>query len=253
MRQHLRFNTHAGKDKPFTIDNRETECPFCNRSQLVDILDEHGPIILLKNKYPVLENTYQTVIIETDDCDAEFSTYEPEHLHQVVRFGVAKWQAMIQSGEFASVVFYKNHGPHSGGSLRHPHMQIVGLHEVDYRQNVLDTDFQGIIVDQEPGVQFNLSTHPRMGFTELNVVLDDMDRIDRMADYLQVAAHFALHHFNKHCVSYNLFFYEREGGIAAKLIPRFIVGPLYVGFSIPQVTNRLEEIVGTLRREYFER
>ncbi len=252
MRKHLRFNTHAGKDKPFTIDGRDTECPFCDRSRLVDILDEEGPIILLKNKFPVLEDTFQTVIIETETCDAELSTYSKEHLHHVVRFGVEKWQAMIASGAYRSVVFYKNHGPHSGGSLRHPHMQIVGLNQVDYRQNVTDTDFQGLVIDRQPGVEFNLSTHPRMGFTELNVLLSDPTRIDLMADYLQVAAHYALHHFNAHCSSYNLFFYEREDGIAAKLIPRFVVGPLFVGFSIPQVTNRLEEIVESVRRHYFD-
>jgi galactose-1-phosphate uridylyltransferase len=252
MRKHLRFNTHVGRDKPFTIDNRETDCPFCDRSQLAEILDEHGPIIYLKNKYPVLEDTFQTVIIETDRCEAEFSVYPEEHLHALLRFGVEKWQAMIASGEFASVVFYKNHGPHSGGSLRHPHMQIVGLHEVDYRQNVIDTDFQGLVIDEKPGVQFNLSTQPRMGFTEFNVLLQDMARIDLMADYLQVATHYALHHFNAHCRSYNMFFYERPDGIAAKVIPRFVVGPLYVGFSIPQVTNRLEEILETVRRNYFD-
>lgn len=251
VRKHLRFNTHAGKDKPFTIDQSETACPFCDRTQLAEILDEQGPIIFLKNKYPVLENTYQTVIIETDRCDAEFSTYSRDHLHQLMRFSVEKWQAMMASDAFASVVFYKNHGPHSGGSLRHPHMQIVGLHDVDYRQNVIDTDFQGLVIDEQPGVQFNLSTHPRMGFTEFNVLLQDMDRIDLMADYLQVAAHFALHHFNARCRSYNMFFYERPDGIAAKVIPRFVVGPLYVGFSIPQVTNRLEEILESVRRNYF--
>lgn len=251
MRKHLRFNTHVGRNKPFTIDNRETACPFCDPEQLCDILDRQGPIILLKNKFPVLEDTFQTVIIETDRCDAELSTYGPEHLHQVLRFGVNKWQEMIRSGDFASVVFYKNHGPHSGGSLRHPHMQIVGLHEVDYRQNIDDGDFEGLVIHRDPGVEFNLSTHPRMGFTEFNVVLQDMERLDRMADYLQVAAHYALHHFNQHCSSYNLFFYEREDGIAAKLIPRFVVGPLYVGFSIPQVTNRLDEIVATVREHYI--
>ena len=252
MRKHLRFNTHVGKDKPFTIDNQGDACPFCDRGQLSEILDEQGPIIFLKNKYPVLENTFQTVIIETDQCDAEFSTYAPEHLHQLMRFSVEKWQEMVESGEFASVVFYKNHGPHSGGSLRHPHMQIVGLHEIDYRQNVIPSDFTGLLLAEEPGVEFNLSTQPRMGFTELNVVLRDRDRVDRMADYLQVAAHYALNHFNAHCRSYNMFFYELEGAIAAKVIPRFVVGPLFVGFSIPQVTNRLDEIADTVRRTYFD-
>ncbi len=251
MREHLRFNMQIGKDKPFTIGNHKVECPFCDRSRLVDILEDRHPILYLKNKFPVLEDTYQTVLIETDTCETELSVYPREHLHAVVGFGVAKWLEMARSGEFASVVFYKNHGPNSGGSLRHPHMQIVGLNRVDYRNNVRDQDFQGLVIAAEDGVEFNLSTHPRMGFTEFNVLLRDLSRIDRMAEYIQVAAHYALHHFHATCTSYNLFFYEWGGGIAAKLIPRFIVGPLFVGFSIPQVTNRLDEIRETLQERYF--
>jgi ATP adenylyltransferase/5',5'''-P-1,P-4-tetraphosphate phosphorylase II len=253
MNEHLRFNTHIGQEKPFTIDKRDAACPFCDRSQLADILEEHPPIVYLKNKFPVLEDTYQTVIIETDACDAELSTYAPAHLHAVMRFGVEKWLEMARSGDFASVVFYKNHGPHSGGSLRHPHMQIVGLNRVDYRNNVRERDFEGLAIAAEEGVRFNLSTHPRMGFTEFNVLLSDPARIDRMADYVQVAAHYVLNHFHAQINSYNLFFYETPDGIAAKLIPRFIVGPLFVGFSIPQVTNRLDEIVQVIQERYFER
>lgn len=253
MSEPLRFNTHIGKDKPFTIDKHDTACPFCDRSQWAEILEERPPIAYLKNKFPVLEDTYQTVIIETDACDAELSTYGPEHLHAVMRFGVEKWLEMAHSGEFASVLFYKNHGPHSGGSLRHPHMQIVGLEQVDYRSNIRERDFEGLAIAAEEGVTFNLSTHPRMGFTEFNVVLRDLDRLDRMADYVQVAAHYALHHFHAQASSYNLFFYETNGAIAAKLIPRFIVGPLFVGFSIPQVSNRLDEIVQAVQERYFGR
>lgn len=250
MTRHLRFNTHIGREKPYTIDNREAECPFCDRSRLAGILDDQGDILYLVNKYPVLEDTFQTVIIETAHCESELSTYPREHLHRVMRFGVAKWLEMARDPRFASAVFYKNHGPHSGGSLRHPHMQIVGLHQVDYRQNVLAQDFEGLAIAPGDGVEFNLSTHPRVGFTEFNVILRDPAEIDRMADYVQVAAHYTLNGFNQYCSSYNLFFYELEGAIAAKLIPRFVMGPLYVGFSIPQVTNRLEEIVEAVRDRY---
>lgn len=251
MEKHLRFNMHVGRDKPYTIDDGSVDCPFCDRGQLSGILDEEGPIILLKNKFPVLEDTYQTVLIETDQCQSELSLYPKDHLYTLMHFAVDRWQRMIHSGEFASVLFYKNHGPYSGGSIRHPHMQIVGLQKVDYRPNVQESDFQGLIIAQEPGVEFNLSTQPRVGFTEFNVILTDMSRLPRLADYVQVAAHYVLHHFNTNAQSYNLFLYEFGDGIAAKLIPRFIVGPLYVGFSIPQVSNRLEEIVTRVREQYF--
>ncbi|HEY9854417.1 MAG TPA: DUF4931 domain-containing protein [Stenomitos sp.] len=252
MTRHLRYNANIGRQKPENIVNRQAACPFCERDKLVDILAEAPPLVLLKNKYPVLEDAYQTVIIETEDCDAEFSEYAPEHLHRVVRFGLEHWQRMIRSGEFESVLFFKNHGPHSGGTIRHPHSQIVGLHHLDYRAGVEPHHFEGIPIDRRDGIEFNVSTLPRMGFTEFNVVLSDWSQVDQLADYVQIAAHYVLNHFHARCNSYNLFFYEHGEGVAAKLIPRFVVSPLFVGFAIPQVSSRVDEIAQTVRDRYLE-
>lgn len=248
---HLRFNMHLGKQKPFTTDMLGGECPFCDRESLVDILEERYPLLWLKNKYPVLHDTYQTVIIETDECLAELSAYEKDHLHALFRFGVEKWQELSQSGEFRSVAFFKNHGPQSGGSLRHPHMQIVGLKELDYQMHVADWQFEGIAIDRKPGITFNISTHPRVGFTEFNVLLDDPAALDQLADYVQIATHYVLDRLNRHYQSYNLFFYQRSERIVAKIVPRFVVSPLFVGFSIPQVSSRIEEIAEEVRTHYL--
>lgn len=248
---HLRFNSHIGKQKPFSIDGPGGDCPFCDRGSLVGILEERHPALWLENKYPVLQDTFQTVLIETDECHAELSTYSKDHLHMLIRFGVEKWQEMSQSSEFRSVAFYKNHGPQSGGSLRHPHMQIVGLHSLDYQEHVTDEQFEGIVIERKPGVIFNLSSHPRVGFTEFNVLLDDLAAIDQLADYIQVAAHYVVHHLNRHYQSYNLFFYQRAERVVAKIVPRFVVSPFFVGYSIPQVTNRIEEIAQEVRTLYL--
>ncbi|MBO9541288.1 DUF4931 domain-containing protein [bacterium] len=249
---HLCFDSHIGRLKPENIRNREAACPLCARDQLVEILAEEGPIIWVKNKFPVLQEAFQTVLIETDACDSELSEYAPAHLHRLIRFGVARWQEMIASGEYASVLFYKNHGPNSGGSLRHPHMQIVGLHHIDYREQLVEEHFEGLLIHQEAGLSFNLSTRPRMGFFEFNVLLHDMQAIDRMADMVQVATHHVLNHFHYACNSYNLFFYERGAGLAVKVVPRFVVSPLFVGFAIPQVSNRIEEVAAEIRARYFD-
>ncbi len=256
---HLHFNSHLGAQKPRTIarqkpnpaQKNDTSCPFCNRESLVDILASEGPLVLLKNKYPVLEDTLQLVLIETYDCDEELSIYPKEHLHHVIRFGVEKWLEMENSGEFSSVLFFKNHGPFSGGTIFHPHMQIVGLKNVDYRENIREEHFQGLIIAEEPGVEFNLSTKPRVGFFEFNVVLSDINQIDQMADYIQTAVHYVLNYFDYHCNSYNLFFYKLEEKIIAKIMPRFVTSPIYLGFSIPQVSNRVVEIARDVRERYF--
>lgn len=249
---HLHFNMQIGRQKPESIRNRSTACPFCDRDGLENILATEGSIILLKNKYPVLEDTLQTVLIETDDCDAELSTYPKDHLYRLIRFGVEKWQQMEQTGDFTSVLFFKNHGPYSGGTIHHPHMQIVGLKHIDYHDHVEASHFDGISITSEPGVLFNISTHPRIGFFEFNVLLTDMAQIDRMADFIQMATHYVLHFFNKNCNSYNLFFYWLEDRIACKIVPRFVTSPLFVGYSIPQVSSRIEDVAKDVQARYFQ-
>ncbi|MCM3079235.1 MULTISPECIES: DUF4931 domain-containing protein [Brevibacillus] len=248
---HLHFDIHIGRKKPESVHNRETACPFCDRNSLTDVLEKRGTMIWLKNKYPVLKETHQTVLVESDQCEGDWSVYSKEHVRALLAFGVEKWLEMERSGEYQSVLFFKNHGPYSGGSIRHPHMQIVGLNQYDYLQQVKDSDFTGIVIDRDTGVELTLSTLPRAGFFEYNVVLSDWGQMGKMADYLQILAHWILHHVNPRFQSYNFFFYHWGQKLVAKVVPRFVTSPLYVGYAIPQVANNLEEIVQELRRHYF--
>lgn len=248
---HLYFESQIGRQKPENIINRTATCPFCDRASLEGVLEERGSIIFLKNKYPVLQDTFQTLIIETDECDSELSIYPKEHLHELFRFGMEKWVEMEESGEFRSVMFYKNHGPYSGGSLKHPHMQIIGLQHVDYQEHTRLAHFEGIQIDGAPGISCNVSSQPRAGFTEFNVILEDMAQIDRMADYVQILTHYILHHFNQRCASYNLFFYHLHGKRMVKVVPRFVTSPLFVGYSIPQVSNNIEDVAKQIQSLYL--
>lgn len=249
--KYLIFDSNIGKNKPENIVNKNVLCPFCNREQLTDIIASEGPLLLIKNKYPVLVNTFQTVLIETYECDSDLSIYPKDHLYKVLSFGVAKWQEMIQSGEYASVIFYKNYGPYSGGTIRHPHMQIVGLHDVDYTKNIAIESFQGLPIHQYKGVELNLALEPKNGFFEFNVNLSNLLYLNKMADYIQIVTHYLLHHFHKNCKSYNIFFYQMNGQIFAKVLPRFVTSPLLIGYSIPQVSNRIAEVVKEIQNLYF--
>lgn len=250
-RIHLHFDMHIGRQKPESITNRETSCPFCKRDELTGILEKRGEIIWLKNKYPVLQAASQTVLIETDQCDSDLSEYPKAHLHSLFAFGFEKWLEMERSGSFRSVMFFKNHGPYSGGSIRHPHMQIVGLDHVDCHQDVRASDFEGILIDQADGVVCNLSTKPRVGFFEYNVIMPEEGNLSQLADYTQIVTHWILNHVNRCHQSYNLFFYRWDGQIIVKIVPRFVASPLYIGYGIPQVGNNLEEVVREFRHRYF--
>ncbi len=247
---HLVFDAGIGGAKPVTVVENGHKCPFCCRDELEGIIAADGPILLVANKYPVLADTYQTVLIETDDCTAELSLYPKDHLHRVIRFGTGKWLEMIASGEFASVLFFKNHGPGSGGTISHPHMQIVGLRNLDYTASIPPASLGGIVISRDGGVELAIADKPLVGFVELNLKLDGLGHLDRLADYLQVCAHYLLNNFNRHCNSYNIFFYHIGGRITAKVMPRFVTSPIYIGYGIPQLTTRIPDVAADLKRIY---
>lgn len=254
MHTYLKFQTNIAREKPSTLLNRETNCPFCDRETIFKegvIISQQAPFLLIENKFQTLERAYQMVLIETETCEGDLSTYGKEHLHSLFDFAIHNWLAIEMSGKYRSVIFFKNHGIHSGGSIYHAHMQIVGLYDVDYRAHLLPEHFQGIVIDRSPGVEFNLSTRPRGGFTEFNVVLSDLKSLYKMGDYVQIAVHFLLNHMNKRYKSYNIFFYEYQGHIIAKIVLRAPGSPYLMGYSILQIPNNLDDTVQRVQSLYF--
>jgi ATP adenylyltransferase/5',5'''-P-1,P-4-tetraphosphate phosphorylase II len=247
----LTFLTDIGALKPNSIRNKETPCPFCRTDLLEEVIDKRGSIILVKNKYNVLEHAYQTVLIETDECEGELSEYNKDHLYQLLNFGLEHWERMMQSGKYRSVMFFKNHGPLSGGTIRHPHMQIVGLEDVDCQYDFSISQFEGFPILEEKGVRFTVSTEPRVGFNELNVIWEKGAELALFADCIQTAAHFLLNHFHGNCTSYNLFFYKQHETTYCKIMPRFITSPLYMGFGVQQVSNKVESMAQRIKDIYF--
>lgn len=239
---HLHFLSDIGREK-FTSQDSDSQCPFCNREALSDILDEEDPIILVKNKYPTLANTFQTVLIETNDCSANMTTYESSHMQRIITFGINHWIEMEKSGKFKSVVFYKNHGPLSGGTINHAHMQIVGLKNIDYKLNLRDDIFDGIEICQEGNCVLNISTKPNACATEFNIMTTP--RNDQfMADNIQKIVKYILNQ----CGSFNLFFYQWKKSTICKIMPRYVTSPFLVGYSIPQTSSRLNQIVEEIQK-----
>ena len=241
----LVFDVMQAKGKP--DDNRRpgTSCPFCDIDGLQNILARDGGCIWLENKFRTLRHTMQTVLIESADHDADFTTYGPDELHHVMRFALSCWGRMIDSGKYESVLMYKNMGPLSGGSLTHPHMQIVGLEQVDGYADIQESNFTGIDVWSRGRVSVNISTDPIMGFFEINVACpegiaqsekaEDIADADLFAEALQVAVRYVLneHHGGK-ATSYNVFFYHVGGKTIAKALPRWVVSPYFVGYRLAQ-------------------
>ena len=246
MKSPMTFNISIGREKPHS--GTQSVCPFCHPESLTNILEQRGDIIWLMNKYPVFEKTVPTVIVETSDHDSELSTYEPEKLHDVISFGLTKWQEMEKDKRFRSVIYFRNFGPTSGGSQRHPHSQIIGLEEYDYRDNLQHENFMGPLVHEDSDCYASLADYPLSGVGELNVTLKKDGSPEGFADAIQTLARYVLADFPIRCNSYNIFFYHLKH-LHAKIFPRFTASPLYMGYRITNVMDEASKkrIIDTLR------
>jgi galactose-1-phosphate uridylyltransferase len=249
---YLYFQSKISQNKPMTLNQAKDSCPFCDRAHLQDVLLEDGPVILLKNKYPVLADTEPLVLIETQDCAGELSEYSQPHLFKIMDIAINKWLAMEKDPRFISVLFLKNHGPLSGGTIRHPHMQIIGLKKNDCRRSVRLSHFEGIPIHYENQVELNLSTQPMVGFYEFNLVVPSLESLHTLALLIQKTVHFLLNAFrNKSCNSYNFFFYHINGVIYCKIIPRYVTTPIFMGYLLPQIPDNLHETSENFKSLYF--
>lgn len=247
----IRFDIALGKSKPENILHRENPCPFCDRTHLENIIAEEDGMILLRNKYNVLEDADQFVLIEGSSCDSDMPDYTPEHMHHLIRFGVKHWLAMRASGQYSAVIFFKNHGSLSGGTMRHPHMQLVGFKKVNDALTAEPGSFTGIPIASSNGVTLSAATQPRVGFGEFNITTTDNTALDTIANYIQSTVAYIKKRFPKSRDSYNIFFYWLNGYIAVKLMPRFPTSPLFIGYDIRILPSNMQELADEMKQLYF--
>ncbi|EHJ52404.1 DUF4931 domain-containing protein [Streptococcus macacae] len=243
MNQPLIFHPHIAQDKPTNKDI----CPFCHPDTLEKILDQEGSLMWLDNKYPVLDESYQTIIIESSQHLGDIANYESKHNRRLFRFALQAWQQLAADQSFTSVVLFKNFGPLSGGSLRHPHMQIVGFKKADAYADISQENFTGLLIQEltDSQAKITLSDKPLMGFCEFNIAIRETASSDLLADAVQKMVRYVLNeYFSGRCQSYNLFFYRLDHHVICKLVPRFVASPYFVGYHLSQVNNfkRLEAI-----------
>ena len=247
----VKFNTDIGSTKPATLAHAETACPFCDVEHLTGIIDTDDDIIFLRNKYNVIEGADQFVLIEGRECKSDMPVYSKEKMRRVIKMGIKHWQKLLASGKYEEVLFFKNYGIMSGGTIRHPHMQLVGFPRLNSELLFDEVELRGIVIAERDGVEFNISDCPRVGFGELNVVLEVSGSLDTLADFIQIGVHYVTNFFNKRTTSYNIFFYRRAEKIFAKVMSRYVTSPYFVGYNIHFQPNNIGRIAEELREFYF--
>lgn len=128
----------------------------------------------------------------------------------MIAFGLAKWEEMESDPRFRSVIYFRNFGPTSGGSQRHPHSQIIGLMDYDYRDNLQGENFLGEVIYENDDCYASLAEYPLSGVGELNVTLKKEGASDGFADTIQTLARYVLSDFPIRCSSYNIFLLSSE-------------------------------------------
>ena len=247
----IKFNTDIGSTKPENIIHTDNACPFCDVEHLTDIIDNDGDIIFLKNKYNVVEGADQFVLIEGSECNIDMPDYSDEHMRRVIKLGLKHWRQLLESGKYEEVLFFKNFGPMSGGTIKHPHMQLVGFPKLNSDLLFFPEEMRGIVVKELNGVEMSVSNCPRIGFGEINVVPQLDGHIDTFADFLKIGVHYLTHHFRRNLTSYNIFFYHKDRQIYVKMIPRFATSPYFVGYNIRFLPNNIERIAKEINFTYF--
>lgn len=248
----IKFDTDIGSTKPVNIFNNENYCPFCDVEHLTDIIDTDGDIIFLKNKYNVVKDADQFVLIEGRECFSDMPDYTKGHMRRVIKMGLKHWRRLLKCGKYQEVLFFKNFGPMSGGTIRHPHMQLVGFPKLKSELLFFPEELRGVVVKDQNGVEMNISNCPRIGFGEINIVPQLEGDIDTFADFIKIGVDYLTHFFRKNLTSYNIFFYHRNEQIYVKLVPRFATSPYFVGYNIRFLPNNIERIAQEIREIYFD-
>ena len=244
MMHHTPFTVELGLQKPNTLTHPKTTCPFCSYQTLREtneIIREKNNLLLIKNKYPVMPESDPYVIVESPFCDENMATYSLSYLAELLQFSLEAKRLLRH--RYENVSLFKNHGKHSGGSLAHAHMQVIGWRNIP---NQVAPGFQiqkEDIIAQTPSVTWQLSTKPKNEFYEFRIIgkKTNLD-LHQMATYLQKTIRYILSTLNPTHQSFNLFFYENETELLITIYSRgphvsAAVSALQLGFNIIQTPS----------------
>lgn len=261
MKNFARFNRSTQLKKPVTIrnDNSEVSCPFCDFNALKErqrcLIEFEENSLLVENLYPTIQNGYQTVFIETPDCDASILSYDRKTLCNVFKNYFHSYQYLADTRSFPFIAAFKNYGMFSSGTIHHQHMQLIGFDDI-YEIDVPDEHFTGVELFKNKAIDITLSDNPLNEFFEINlsikkdVALSFDHTFEEFCLLLQKCCIFTV---DKICstASFNLIFYFNSDDIKIKILPRvqgrsYLHSPLFLGYRIKQISSDLLSVASDL-------
>ena len=88
--QALVFLPLAANGKPQHHGSEKIGCPFCDYAEEENILKREKEMLWILNKYQTLQDTFQTIIIESNDHNKDISTYTKEQNRELFAFADRK-------------------------------------------------------------------------------------------------------------------------------------------------------------------
>lgn len=250
---YIHLLTQTNSTKPSTVHNQSAPCPFCSFAQLKkegNVLASDKDLLWIKNKFSTLPQSVQTVIVETEDCHAGFSSYSLEKAQQVLSFSIDKWLEFCRKPEFSSALLFKNAGAFSGASIHHPHMQVIGLKEHQGHAGLSPSSFSGITLFEDHTCSISMSEKPKTEFYEFNLHLKILS-LDTLSYAVCSLSHFILNELNPKFKSYNFAFYLIDGHIYMKIFSRYPTSVYLLGYNLQQLPDNIGSIAKKIQQTYF--
>jgi len=140
-----------GREKSEELLTFDSHCPFCPGNEEIELeklrLPAEGDwqLRVVRNKYPALEETgaivrcfdgvhrwiagvgYHEVVIESRLHNVQPAVQCAEDVERTLAALQMRGRAIRQDPRIKQIIYFKNHGPLAGTSLRHPHSQLVAL------------------------------------------------------------------------------------------------------------------------------
>lgn len=128
------FDLSTADQRSASIPPLDPHCPFCpgSEAQLPGVIAEvAGPeppgwrVRVVPNRFAAVDA--HEVVVESPRHDARLARFDEAQMEAVVRTYRDRLRAMLDRPGTEAVILFRNHGPGSGASLRHPHAQLIGL------------------------------------------------------------------------------------------------------------------------------
>lgn len=245
MKNVLTLLTSFQKNRPKTVGNKTVKnCPFCQKEELfkTNKVLEDNSFLWIENRYPYLKGTYQTVIIESDSCENDFTNYSIEYAHALLEFCMNKREEWKNSKLFRDVLLLKNHGVQSDSSIHHAHMQLVGLYDSEYNSKGFESSVKGPVVFENEGVCVTVSAIPQAEFYEFNVKWSKEEKTSLYVEWIQHLIRFVFYFQNGKYDSYNLAFHSNDTHHFVKVIPRKPNSIFYLGYGLKQSPDNTQDV-----------